>query len=125
LQGRQTTALTWKLERTAWQLAKFYARFWDSGYYRTYAETAHQAPGYMSVQAEVTRALARPEDFHDVARRAPHFFAKSSGIFRDSPQDSRPAFVVRDGNYVSARWPGDIHLFAQTFAALLAELGRD
>jgi hypothetical protein len=27
--------------------------------------------------------------------------------------------VVRDGNYVSARWPGDTHTFAKTFAAIL------
>ena len=32
--------------------------------------------------------------------------------------DSRPAWVVRDGNYVSARWPGDVHTFAHTFAQL-------
>jgi putative intracellular protease/amidase len=121
LHGRQTTALTWRLERAAWQLAKFYARFWDSGYYRTYGELANQPVGYMSVQAEVTRLLARPEDFHDVAPGAPHYFAKSSGIFRDSASDSSPAFVLRDGNYVSARWPGDVHLFAKTFAALLAQ----
>jgi putative intracellular protease/amidase len=34
--------------------------------------------------------------------------------------DARPAFVVRDGNYVSARWPGDAHTFATTFARVLA-----
>jgi len=32
--------------------------------------------------------------------------------------------VTRDGNYVSARWPGDVHCFATTFAAVLAE-GRN
>ena len=32
---------------------------------------------------------------------------------------TRPAFVVEDGNYVSARWPGDAYLFARRFAALL------
>jgi putative intracellular protease/amidase len=121
LHGRQTTALTWRLERAAWQLARFYARFWDSGYYRTYAEAAHQSVGYMSVQAEVTRFLARPEDFHDVAPDAPNHFAKTSGIFRDSATDPSPAFVLRDGNYVSARWPGDVHVFAKTFAELLAQ----
>ena len=29
------------------------------------------------------------------------------------------AFVVTDGNYVSARWPGDAYLFAERFAARL------
>src|SRR5712692_1048297 len=28
-------------------------------------------------------------------------------------------FVVRDANYVSARWPGDAYLFAKRFRALL------
>ena len=32
----------------------------------------------------------------------------------------RAAFVVRDGNYLSARWPGDVHRFAREFSALLA-----
>jgi hypothetical protein len=35
---------------------------------------------------------------------------------RDTATDSRPAFVVDDGTYLSARWPGDTH----TFAALLS-----
>jgi hypothetical protein len=35
--------------------------------------------------------------------------------------DDRPAWVVRDGSYVSARWPGDVHTFARTFAAVLDE----
>jgi putative intracellular protease/amidase len=42
---------------------------------------------------------------------------------RDTFDDDRPAFVVRDRNYVSARWPGDAHTFARTFAAMLAERG--
>jgi len=29
--------------------------------------------------------------------------------------------VVRDGNYVSARWPGDVHRFAREFSAMLGE----
>jgi len=28
---------------------------------------------------------------------------------------------VRDGNYVSARWPGDVNTFAKTFVEVLAE----
>jgi hypothetical protein len=36
--------------------------------------------------------------------------------------DETPAFVVRDRNYVSARWPGDIHTFAKTFSAMLKQL---
>ena len=31
---------------------------------------------------------------------------------RDTAADPRPAFVVDDGTYLSARWPGDTHTFA-------------
>jgi putative intracellular protease/amidase len=118
LHGRKTTALTWKLEKTGWMLSRFLARFWDPHYYRTYGESPGQQPGYMSVQAEVTRALARPEDFLDVPRDAPHLFAKTSGMLRDAPDNPKPAWVVRDGNYVSARWPGDVFTFAREFEAM-------
>lgn len=33
--------------------------------------------------------------------------------------DESPAFVVEDGNYVCARWPGDAYLFALRFRARL------
>jgi putative intracellular protease/amidase len=120
LHGRRTTALTWALERKAWGIAR-YTRFWDSNYYRTYVEERGQRWGYMSVQQEVTRALAGPADFADVEKGSPDWRRKTSGRTRDSPDDQRPAFVVRDGSYVSARWPGDVHTFARTFAAVLAE----
>lgn len=116
LYGRKTTALTWKLEKSAWTLTKFLARFWDPGYYRTYGELKGQPAGYMSVQAEVTRALASPEDFVDVPAGAADHFAKTGGMARDSLDNSAPAWMVRDGNYVSARWPGDVHTFAREFA---------
>lgn len=119
LQGRRTTALTWSLERAAWRLSRR-TRWWDRDYYRTYREARGEPAGFWSVQAEVTRALASPADFCDVAATDPQHFRKCSGLFRDSPRDTRAAFVVRDGNYVSARWPGDVHTFACTFATLLA-----
>jgi hypothetical protein len=40
---------------------------------------------------------------------------------RDTFDNERPAFVVRDRNYVSARWPGDPHTFAKRFAQMLDE----
>lgn len=121
LHGRRTTALTWKLERSAWLLSRFAGRWWDRDYYRTYREERGEPAGYRSVQAEVTRALARPEDFVDVPSDAPDHFRKSSGLFRDSLSDQRAAFIVRDGNYLSARWPGDVHAFARKFSAMLVE----
>jgi putative intracellular protease/amidase len=118
LYGRKTTALTWDLERKAWMVGRI-VRFWDPHYYRTYEDGIGKPQGFMSVEQEVTRALARPEDFLHVPPGMPDFKRKTSGLVRDSWDDESPAFVVRDGNYVSARWPGDAHTFAKTFAEVL------
>ncbi len=93
---------------------------WDPDYYRTYVAQPDDPAGYMSVQAEVTRALRNPDDFCDVARGSTDWRMKSSGMVRDSKSNARPAFVVDDGRYVSARWPGDTHTFAATVSAKLA-----
>ena len=118
LYGRRTTSLTWKQEKTASLLAHV-CRFWDRDYYRTYVDEAGQPEGYMSVQHEVTRALAKADDFVDVPATDSEFRRKTSGLSRDTLEDGRPAWVVEDGNYVSARWPGDAHSFARAFAAIL------
>jgi putative intracellular protease/amidase len=118
LHGYRTTALTWALERSAWKVARI-TRFWDPSYYRTYLEQAGQPDGYMSVQQEVTRALARSDDFIDVPASDPQHRRKTSGLQRDSMDDARPAFVLQDRHYVSARWPGDVHTFAKALAGLL------
>jgi putative intracellular protease/amidase len=120
LYGRRTTALTWAFERKASQVGRV-VRFWDPHYYRTYRDRPGEPKGFMSVQQEVTRELARPEDFVDVPPDASNYRRKTSGMVRDTSDDDSAAFVVRDGNYVSARWPGDVHTFAKTFAAMLAE----
>ena len=119
LYGRKTTALTWELERRAWRIARV-TRFWDPDYYRTYVEKPGEPIGYMSVQAEVTRALQSPDDFRDVAVGSTDWRLKTSGMMRDSASNARPAFVVDDGRYVSARWPGDTHTFAATVSAKLS-----
>jgi putative intracellular protease/amidase len=118
LYGYKTTALTWALENSAWKLARI-TRFWDPDYYRTYLEQAGDPDGYMSVQQEVTRALADPGNFYDVLKTDPEYRRKTSGLQRDSMDDARPAFVVQDRNYISARWPGDVHTFAKAFVGLL------
>lgn len=120
LYGRKTTALTWDFERRAWQLSRV-TRFWDRDYYRTYSERPGDPDGYMSVQAEVTRALENPGDFCNVPNDSPHRRAQTSGMARDTATDSRPAFVVDDGAYISARWPGDTHTFAAAVSARLHE----
>ena len=118
LHGRRTTALTWALERKAVSVGRI-ARWWDPTYYSTYPDQPGESQGHRSVQAEVTRALADPADFEDVPADMPDAALKTSGRARDRADDSRPAFVVEDGNYVSARWPGDVHTFAAAFARRL------
>ncbi|SER83391.1 type 1 glutamine amidotransferase domain-containing protein [Lentzea albida] len=94
LAGRRTTCLPKYMERSA-----FYLTAWRRGrYYRTY-------PAY--VQDEVVASGA-------VFERGPVELTR-----RGTATDDAPAFVVRDENYVSARWPGDAYLFARTFAGLL------
>ncbi|MFQ5555894.1 MAG: type 1 glutamine amidotransferase domain-containing protein [Acidimicrobiales bacterium] len=121
LHGRKTTALTWRQERLAWQVTRRFARFWDPLYYRTYAEQDGEPDGYRSVESEVKRALADPGDFLDVPAGVADFRAKTGNRRRDTPDDSRPAWVVRDGSFISARWPGDVHTFARGFIELLEE----
>lgn len=98
LRGRKTTCLPKYMERsayflTAWKLG---------GYYRTY-------PAY--VEDEVKSLIANPQDFV----RGPITLSK-----RGTRLDDRGAFVVEDGNYVSARWPGDAYLLAKKILERLA-----
>ena len=97
LLGGRTTCLTKQMERTAYWLSA-----WKLGrYYRTYPEY---------VEDEVRAVLRSSDQFH----RGPRV-----GSTRGTDTNDEPAFVVEDGNYVSARWPGDAYLFAKRFAARL------
>jgi len=98
LYGRRTTGLTRQLEMLAWRLTRH--RLGD--YYRTYPQT---------VQDEVAAALRSPLDF----------LAGPPALLRDSDRMQRLGFTVRDGRYLSARWPGDAHRFAHELAGMLAE----
>lgn len=98
LYGRKTTALLKKQEMAAYNLT----RLWLGTYYRTYPET--------TVQEEVTAALAAPQDF---------LTGTLPGVKRDSEKNLKPGFTVTDGNYISARWPGDAYNFALGFLKLL------
>jgi len=98
LAGRRTTCLPKYLEQgayvlTAWKLGR---------YYRTY-------PAY--VEDEVRGSLDDPDQFERGPRETR----------RRTRTDHRHAFVVEDGNYVSARWPGDAYLFAERFIAKLEQ----
>jgi putative intracellular protease/amidase len=120
LWGRKTTSLTWSLERLAWTIGRVF-RFWDPHYYRTYRELPGAPPGDRAVETDVKRVLASPTDYLDVPPGVAHHGRKVSGRHRDTETDDTPSFVVRDGSYVSARWPGDAFAFGKTLAGVIAE----
>ncbi|MFF4135946.1 type 1 glutamine amidotransferase domain-containing protein [Streptomyces mirabilis] len=98
LADRRTTCLPAYMERTA-----YFTTAWRLGrYYRTY-------PAY--VEDEVRAALADPGTQFV---RGPRTLTRHGTATDDSD-----AFVVEDGRYLSARWPGDAYLFARRYLALL------
>lgn len=99
IHGYQTTALLKSQERAAYQLT----RLWLQDYYLTYPE--------ITVEDEVTAALANPANF----QRGP------LPMQRDTRHQPETGFIVRDRNYLSARWPGDAYRFALEFQNMLNE----
>ena len=100
LRGRRSTCLPGYMERLAW-----YSTAWKLGrYYRTY-------DAY--VEEEVREALGGEGEF---VRGPVHLFS------RGTAQDDTHAFVVEDGSYVSARWPGDAWLIARKLVERLDAL---
>jgi putative intracellular protease/amidase len=99
LWGRKTTGLTRRQEILSYQLT----RAWMGDHYRTYDTT---------VQDEVVSVLRSPSDFST----GPGFPIPSQ---RDSAANLRAGYTVLDGNYLSARWPGDVHKFSSDFLRLL------
>lgn len=96
LQDKLTTCLPRYMERSA-----YLATAWRLGrYYRTY-------PAY--VEDEVKASLRSPRQFVRGLRTTA----------RGTADDDLHAFVVQDGNYLSARWPGDAYLFARRFHEML------
>lgn len=89
LYGRKTTALPKWMELNAWALTAL----WLKNYYRTYP---------VSVQEEVSSLLRSKDDF----------LSGPLSLLRDEPDKLSRGFIVKDKNYISARWPGDAHLFA-------------
>ena len=99
LWDQRTTCLPKYMERSA-----YFITAWALGsYYRTY-------PAY--VEEEVLAALESPAQFE----RGPRTLFR-----RGSESDDRGTFVVEDGRYLSARWPGDAYALSK---ALLTKLGE-
>ena len=98
LYGRKTTALPKKYEVPAWRVTSP----WLNDYYRTYP---------VAVEDEVTASLASKDDF--LGGPLIHI--------RDTKEHPERGFVVRDGSYLSARYPGDCYRFGEAFVELLSE----
>jgi putative intracellular protease/amidase len=94
LDGVRTTCLPKYLERTAFALT-----VWRLGrYYRTY-------PAYVEDEVRASGA---------VFERGPR-----AGTRRGTATDDSAAFTVRDGRYLSARWPGDAYLFGRELLSMI------
>jgi putative intracellular protease/amidase len=94
----RTTCLPRYMERSA-----YLTTAWRRGrYYRTY-------PQY--VEEEVRGALEDPDRQFE---RGPRVLTA-----RGTASDDAAAFIVQDGRYVSARWPGDAYAFGRRIVDLL------
>lgn len=100
LEGKRTTALTAMMEEIAVRLTSRAL----PGHYRTYPA---------SVEAEVRQRIGKTGRFE----RGP-VFPRYAGA--GSPH---AGFVVQDGNYLSARWPGDAWTLAVRLNELIDERG--
>ena len=93
----KTTALLKNQELLAYNLT----RLWLKDYYLTY-------PG-MTVEDEVKSVL----------KSHSNFIHGNLVFFRDTENNYKPGFVVKDRNYLSARWPGDIYKFSNEYLKLI------
>ncbi|MBI2059249.1 MAG: DJ-1/PfpI family protein [Nitrospirae bacterium] len=100
LYGRKTTALLKSMELSGWAITAA----WLGNYIRTYPTP---------VEDEVRSVLKSRDDFI----RGP------MSLRRDSASRPERGFAVVDGNYVSARWPGDANRFAREFLRVLDNAG--
>lgn len=101
LWGRKTTCLTKVQELVAYNLTRCYL----GDYYLTYPNT--------TVEDEVKSTLQDPDA---------HFNRGANMLIplaRDSPQALECGFAAVNGNYVSARWPGDAHIFSIRFLEVI------
>ncbi len=94
--GRKTTALLKNQELTAWALTRSFL----GDYYRTYK---------IPVEDEILSVLEKKG----------HFLRGPAAIFRDDPKHLGRGFCFQDGNYLSARWPGDLHNMVNSFDNML------
>ncbi len=78
-------------------------RLWLGDYYLTYPE--------ITVEDEVNSVLSNPDNF----QQGP------TPILRDNFEHLSRGFIVKDRNYISARWPGDVYNFSLEFMKMINE----
>jgi len=76
-------------------------RLWLKDYYLTYPE--------ITVEDEVKSVLSDDSNF----------LKGSLPVFRDDYM--KRGFIVKDRNYLSARWPGDVYNFSLEFVEMINE----
>lgn len=96
----KTTSLLKSQELLAYNLT----RLWLKDYYLTY-------PG-MTVEEEVKSVLS---DTHN-------FMKGPTPLSRDNLNRLKKGFVVKDRNYLSARWPGDVYNFSLEFIKMIQDV---
>lgn len=84
-------------------LAYYLTKMWLGNYYLTYPGT--------TVEDEVKKVLKSKKQY----KRGP------IPIMRDTPQKLHRGFVVKDRNYVSGRWPGDIYRLSNSYLKLIMD----
>jgi putative intracellular protease/amidase len=101
--GRRSTCLTRPMEMSAWSMTAL----WLGRYYRTYTQT---------VEEEVCAAQGEGDP------GGPPLFSRGPfALFRDGPAVTNRGYTVRDGQYLSARWPGDTYAFSRDFVEMLED----
>jgi len=95
----KTTSLLKSQELLAYNLT----RLWLKDYYLTYPE--------LTVEDEVKSVLSDSSNF----------LKGPSPLLRDNYKYLERGFVVRDRNYLSARWPGDAYKFSLEFIKMVQD----
>ena len=93
----KSTALLKSQEMAAYNLT----RLWMGDYYLTYPGT--------TVEDEVKSAMSDPRNFEQ----------GPTPVLRDSLNHLDRGFVVKDRNYLSARWPGDVYRLSLELAKMM------
>jgi putative intracellular protease/amidase len=96
----KTTSLLKSQELLAYNLT----RLWLKDYYLTYPD--------LTTEDEVRSVLSNQNNF----------IKGPTPLLKDNLKNLKRGFIVRDRNYLSARWPGDIYNFSLEFIKMVQEV---